>query len=116
MLDAQVILDFFTPWCMYCQYMVNDWNRVFEHYNGAEAKRSDIVIAKLNCGDQQNHPTCHRFGVRSFPTIITIKPHETTASSHFEGNRNYNDFVKWIDEKCPEPPREESLDFLTTLN
>lgn len=30
---TQIIVDFFTPWCIYCQYMAGEWNRVYEHYN-----------------------------------------------------------------------------------
>lgn len=51
-LDKHVILDFFTPWCIYCQWMANDWNSVKEHYNGPDGVRnSDLLIAKMNCGE-----------------------------------------------------------------
>lgn len=31
--------------------MAGDFNRVFEHY---ESTRPDVLIAKMNCDDQQN--------------------------------------------------------------
>lgn len=29
----------------------------------------DLLIAKINCGDEANMPICREFEVRSFPTI-----------------------------------------------
>jgi hypothetical protein len=70
--------------------MANDWNNVWEHYNGANGERIDtILIAKINCGEDRNHPICHNYGVHSFPTILHIGPDSKDAKNHFHGNRGY---------------------------
>jgi len=33
--------------------MAGEWNKVWEHFNGPETKRKDILIAKINCGEDQ---------------------------------------------------------------
>jgi hypothetical protein len=33
--------------------MAGDWNQVWEQFNGPSSTRSDILIAKINCGDER---------------------------------------------------------------
>ncbi|CAD8119518.1 unnamed protein product [Paramecium sonneborni] len=92
--EKHVVLDFFTPWCIYCQHMAGEFNQVFEHY---QETRPDILIAKMNCDEQQNQHICHHFGVHSFPTILYFPPGQDRPTSQFQNHRRYDFFVQWID-------------------
>ncbi|CAK59521.1 unnamed protein product (macronuclear) [Paramecium tetraurelia] len=93
-LGKQKHVNFFTPWCIYCQHMAGEFNQVFEHY---KATRPDILIAKMNCEEQQNRHICHHFGVHSFPTIFYFPPGQDKPTSQFENHRRFEFFVQWID-------------------
>lgn len=70
------MIEFFTPWCMYCQQMMGEWNRVsrdyvtkidilsvslmfllflqlFSYYEEQPETRKDVKICKMNCDDHK---------------------------------------------------------------
>ena len=44
-----VIIDFFTPWCHYCQKIAPEYLKLYEHFKNSE----NVLITKVNCEDKK---------------------------------------------------------------
>lgn len=78
---------FYAPWCPHCKSMMGDWNRL--------RKRSmdGLRVVKVNCDEKPR--LAEKYNVKGFPTIILFKNGKRV---HFEGPRNYDNFVKFLGE------------------
>nr|QES95436.1 thioredoxin [Philasterides dicentrarchi] len=101
--EKHVIIEFFTPWCRYCQMMSGEWNQLFEYYEQKDT-RNDVIIAKLNCEDESQF--CQQHHVHSFPTIKHYAKNQVQATAHFHGNRLFSVFVEWINSSCGEEDKQ----------
>lgn len=63
--DKLVILDFWADWCESCKQLMPTLERL------AAAFPSQVVLAKVNCDEQQQLAT--QFNIRSLPTVIFFK-------------------------------------------
>lgn len=62
--NANVIIDFWAPWCAPCRSFAPTFEAVSE-------TRSDIVFAKLNTEEQQEIAAA--FNIRSIPTLMVFR-------------------------------------------
>ena len=44
-----VVIDFFTPWCFYCQKLNKDYLKVHEYFKNS----NEVLIAKVNCEENE---------------------------------------------------------------
>ena len=58
--SQHVIVEFYTPWCIYCQAMFQQYEDLRNLYNGENPKRKDVLIAKLNANDHETIVTAIR--------------------------------------------------------
>ncbi len=62
--NANVIVDFWAPWCAPCRGFAPTFEAVSE-------KQPDIVFAKVNTEDQQQIAAA--FNIRSIPTLMVFR-------------------------------------------
>ncbi|KAL4484946.1 hypothetical protein ABPG74_020123 [Tetrahymena malaccensis] len=104
--DNHYIIEFFTPWCGYCQQMAGEWNKLFSHYEENQETRNDVKIAKINCDDHQR--LCHSHDVRQFPTILLYKAGNKRATHQYQGWRRFEDFRDFIETNAPPQQIQET--------
>jgi protein disulfide-isomerase A6 len=91
--SKSVFVEFFAPWCGHCKNLAPVWDELGE----AMKSQSEVVIAKV---DADAHRSLgERYGVSGFPTLKLFKKGgSTTAPEDFNGGREIDDLVKFVNE------------------
>jgi len=92
--SKHVFVEFFAPWCGHCKNLAPVWDELGE----AMKSQGDVVIAKV---DADSHRSLgEKFGVSGFPTLKLFKKGaDTSAPSDFNGGRELDDLVKFVNEE-----------------
>jgi protein disulfide-isomerase-like protein len=87
-----VLVEFYAPWCGHCKSLAPIYEKVasvFKHDEG-------VVIANLDADKYTK--LAEKYGVSGFPTLKFF-PKSSKAGEEYEGGRDLDDFVKFINEK-----------------
>ncbi|KAF3646124.1 putative protein disulfide-isomerase A6 [Capsicum annuum] len=88
-----VLVEFYAPWCGHCKSLAPTYEKVATAFRQEE----DVVIANL---DADNHKDlAEKYGVSGYPTLKFF-PKGNKAGEDYEGGRDLDDFVNFINEKC----------------
>ncbi|XP_060167269.1 probable protein disulfide-isomerase A6 [Lycium barbarum] len=88
-----VLVEFYAPWCGHCKSLAP----IYEKVAAAFRQEEDVVIANL---DADNHKDlAEKYGVSGYPTLKFF-PKGNKAGEDYEGGRDLDDFVNFINEKC----------------
>ena len=85
-----VVIDFFTPWCYYCQKLSKDYLKLYEHFKDS----NNVMITKVNC--EENEQICDLYKVPVYPTIIIVSPNNINKFKKFNGNQDFMTIKTWI--------------------
>jgi protein disulfide-isomerase A1 len=89
--EKDVLLEFYAPWCGHCKQLAPK----FEELAQKLAHVDTLVIAKMDAtANEVNHPDVN---VRGFPTIKFF-PAGSDRVLDYEGAREVDDFVEWLQE------------------
>ena len=111
--DQNLIVEFYAPWCYYCQAMFQQYEELRKLYNGENPKRNDVIIAKINGHSNEQIPQI--YNIYSYPMIVHFKPGSRDINSYFQSYRTKDAMSQWIEEiigpeKKPEPePVKEDI-------
>ncbi|KAJ8749434.1 hypothetical protein K2173_025478 [Erythroxylum novogranatense] len=88
-----VLVEFYAPWCGHCKNLAPTYEKLATAFKLEE----DVVIANLDADKYRD--LAEKFGVSGFPTLKFF-PKNNKAGEDYDGGRDLEDFVIFINEKC----------------
>ncbi|KAJ1261795.1 hypothetical protein BS78_09G058100 [Paspalum vaginatum] len=88
-----VLVEFYAPWCGHCKHLAPVYEKLASVYKQDEG----VVIANLDA--DKHTDLAEKYGVSGFPTLKFF-PKGNKAGEDYDGGRELDDFVKFINEKC----------------
>lgn len=103
-----VLVEFFTPWCIYCYNFKPDLEKLHKYYSGPEPEtnRTDLEIVQVNA--ESNLDLKIKFKIHKYPEIILFEPGSQEAKSHFNGDLNFDSLNTWIKKKMANSQKTKS--------
>ncbi|KAJ4838647.1 Protein disulfide-isomerase like 2-1 [Turnera subulata] len=87
-----VLVEFYAPWCGHCKNLAPTYEKVATAFKLEE----DVVIANLDADNYRD--LAEKYGVSGYPTLKFF-PKNNKAGEDYEGGRDLDDFVSFINEK-----------------
>ncbi|KAJ0980609.1 hypothetical protein J5N97_008864 [Dioscorea zingiberensis] len=88
-----VLVEFYAPWCGHCKNLAPTYEKVANAYKLEEG----VVIANLDADKYKDF--AEKYGVSGYPTLKFF-PKNNKAGEDYDGGRDVDDFVNFINEKC----------------
>lgn len=88
-----VLVEFYAPWCGHCKNLAP----TYENVAAAFKLEKDVVIANVDADKYKD--LAEKYGVGGFPTLKFF-PKTNKAGEDYDGGRNLDDFVAFINEKA----------------
>ena len=91
------MIHFYTPWCVHCKNMIQEWKRAASTMDGTETPLGFVKFAGINC--ETNKQLCQSLGIRSYPEIH-LYAQDAKGQEHLEQfpsrrPRNVDNFIEF---------------------
>lgn len=95
--DKDVLIEFYAPWCGHCKNLEPKYKELGEKLS----KDPNIIIAKM---DATANDVPSPYEVRGFPTIYFSPANKKLNPKKYEGGRELNDFISYLQREATNPP------------
>jgi len=92
--NKDVLVEFYAPWCGHCKNLAPDYEKVAAAFAGEE----NVVVAKIDADKYKE--IAGKFGVTGFPTIKWFPKAEKATPEPYDGARDVQSFVNYINRKA----------------
>jgi protein disulfide-isomerase A6 len=92
--NKDVLVEFYAPWCGHCKKLAPTWEKLGNVF----VNDNNIVIAKVDATENQD--LASKYEVKGYPTIKFFPSGASKQAEPYEGGRNLNNFVDFINERC----------------
>ncbi|RVW39154.1 putative protein disulfide-isomerase A6 [Vitis vinifera] len=89
-----VLVEFYAPWCGHCKSLAP----IYEKVATAFKSEGDVVIANLDADKYKD--LAEKYGVSGYPTLKFFPKGNKAGEDYYDGGRDLEDFVTFINEKC----------------
>jgi len=89
-----IIVEFYAPWCGHCKHLAPEYEKVAATFRN----EPDCVVANVDADHYKEISKKH--GVTGFPTIKFFSKTNKGGDEKYEGAREAQDFVNFLNEKC----------------
>lgn len=95
-----IIVNFFTPWCHWCQKLEPVWEKaaakMFETHPGDER----LILAKVDCTSDKAEALCTTHKIDAFPTIMVFRRDDLAdrERERYHGERTVDAITGWANE------------------
>jgi len=86
------LVEFYAPWCGHCKSLAPKYEKLALAFAG----ETDVLIAKVDATEEPD--LANKYEVTGYPTIKFFPPGSSEPES-YEGGREVDDMVKFINEK-----------------
>merc|ERR1719181_2715114 len=78
-----MIVNFFAPWCHWCQRLEPVWEKTAtkEHTKHPLDTDKTIVLAKVDCTGRDSESLCIKHRIDAFPTIMVFRKDDKATPS-----------------------------------
>ncbi|KAF5888830.1 protein disulfide-isomerase-like, partial [Clarias magur] len=97
-----VFVEFYAPWCGHCKELAPEWEKLGEKYQDHE----NIIIAKMDATANDMEDVA----VQGYPTLKYFPAGTERKVIDYNGNRDLETFVKFLDNGGVLPEEEEDDD------
>lgn len=91
--DKMLVVDFYAPWCHWCQLLDPVWKATAEQLPDQSFARG-VRMAKVDC--EANRQLCMEHMIRAYPTIQTYSHGDDQPAETYYGDRTVDAFNQWM--------------------
>jgi len=86
------LVEFYAPWCGHCKQLTPKYEKLAQVFAGEK----DVLVAKVDATEEND--LANKYDVSGYPTIKYF-PKDGSEPVSYEGGREVDEFVKYLNEK-----------------
>jgi thiol-disulfide isomerase/thioredoxin len=100
-----VVVNFFTPWCHWCQKLEPVWEKATAKMVETHLGDDRLILAKVDCTSDKSETLCTQHKIDAFPTIMVFRlldgntaDNKLAERERYHGERTVDGITGWANE------------------